>query len=84
MGALLLAESSALGPAPSVAWWGLFPLIVLVAGAVVLLTITSLAKNLPSWFAAAYTVGIGVATFLTVIPPWTRVHHHGATSTLSG
>ena len=84
MGALLLAESSALAPAPSVAWWGLVPLIVLVAGAVILLTITSLAKNLPSWFAAAYTVGIGIATFCTVIPPWTRVHHHGAISTLSG
>ncbi|CAB4739981.1 unannotated protein [freshwater metagenome] len=84
MGALLLAESSVLAPAPSVAWWGLVPLIVLVAGAVILLTITSLAKNLPSWFAAAYTVGIGVATFCAVIPPWTRVHHHGAISTLSG
>ncbi|MSV89407.1 MAG: hypothetical protein F2876_06295, partial [Actinobacteria bacterium] len=45
MGALLLAESSVLAPAPSVAWWGLVPLIVLVAGAVILLTITSLAKN---------------------------------------
>ena len=84
MGALVLAASSALGPAPSVAWWGLVPLIVLVVGAIVLLTITSLAKGLPSWFAAAYTVGIGVATFATVIPPWTRVHHHGAISTLSG
>ena len=84
MGALLLAESSALGPAPSVAWWGLIPLIVLVAGAIVLLTITSIARGLPRWFAAVYTVGIGVATFVSVIPPWTRVHHHGAISTLSG
>jgi NADH-quinone oxidoreductase subunit N len=84
MGALLLAESSVLAPAPSVAWWGLVPLIVLVAGAVILLTITSLAKNLPKWFPAAYTAGIGIATFATVIPPWTRVHHHGAISTLSG
>ena len=84
MGALLLAESSALGPAPSVAWWGLIPLIVLVAGAVVLLTITSLVRGLPRWFAAVYTVGIGIATFISVVPPWTRIHHHGAISTLSG
>jgi NADH-quinone oxidoreductase subunit N len=84
MAAVLLAESSALAPAPSVAWWGLVPLIVLVAGGVLLLTINSLVKRLPSWVPPAYTIGIGIATFVTVIPPWTRIHHHGATSTLSG
>ena len=84
MGPVLLAESSALAPAPSVAWWGLVPLLVLVVGAVVLLTVNSLVKGLPRWFPAVYTIGVGIATFLTVIPPWTRVHHHGAISTLSG
>jgi NADH-quinone oxidoreductase subunit N len=84
MTAVLFAESSALAPAPSVAWWGLVPLLVLVVGAVLLLTINSLVKGLPRWFAAAFTVAVAIATFITVIPPWTRVHHHGATSTLSG
>jgi NADH-quinone oxidoreductase subunit N len=84
MTAVLLAESSALAPAPSVAWWGLVPLIVLVVGGVLLLTINSLVKRLPAWVPPAYTIGIGIGTFISVIPPWTRIHHHGATSTLSG
>jgi NADH-quinone oxidoreductase subunit N len=70
--------------APSVAWWGLVPLIVLAAGAVLLLTVSSLVKPLPRWFHAMWTVGVAAATFITTIPPWTRVHHHGAISTLSG
>jgi NADH-quinone oxidoreductase subunit N len=69
--------------APSVAWWGLVPLIVVVAGAIVLLTLASLA-TLPRWFHAAWTVAVGGAAIVTTIPPWTRVHHHGPTSTLSG
>jgi hypothetical protein len=42
MSVLLLAQTAASDtiPAPSVAWWGLVPLIVLSAGAVVLLTIS--------------------------------------------
>jgi NADH-quinone oxidoreductase subunit N len=85
-GLALLAQSTApeVLPAPSVAWWGLVPLIVMAAGAVVLLTVSSLVKPLPRWFFSLWTVGVAVATFVTTIPPWTRVHHHGATSTLSG
>jgi NADH-quinone oxidoreductase subunit N len=86
MSVLLLAQTAASDtiPAPSVAWWGLVPLIVLSAGAVVLLTISSLIKPLPRWFHAMWTIGVALAALITTIPPWTRVHHHGAVSTLSG
>jgi NADH-quinone oxidoreductase subunit N len=82
----MLAQSSAPTqlPAPSVAWWGLIPLIVLVAGAVVMLTIVSLVKPLPKWFHASWTVAVALGAIGATIPPWTRVHHHGPTSTLSG
>src|SRR5215216_5831340 len=82
----VLAQAAAGQPidGPSVAWWGLVPLIVLSAGALLLLTVSSLIKPLPRWFHAMWTVGVAIATFITVIPPWTRVHHHGAISTLSG
>jgi NADH-quinone oxidoreductase subunit N len=81
----LLAQTSAdVIEAPSVAWWGLVPLIVMSAGALLLLTVSSLVKPVPRWFPMLWTVAVSVATFITVIPPWTRVHHHGATSTLSG
>jgi NADH-quinone oxidoreductase subunit N len=86
MGLALLAQTT--GPlvpeSPSVAWWGLVPLIVLAAGAVVLLTVASLIKTLPRWFFALWTVAVAIAVFITCIPPWTRVHHHGAISTLGG
>jgi NADH-quinone oxidoreductase subunit N len=86
MGLVLLAQATAPDSieGPSVAWWGLVPLIVLAAGAVVLLTISSLVKPLPRWFHALWTVAVAIAAFVTTIPPWTRVHHHGAISTLSG
>jgi NADH-quinone oxidoreductase subunit N len=71
-------------PAPSVAWWGLVPLIILVAGAVLLLTIASLVKPLPKRFFAGWTVAVALGAIIATIPPWTRVHHHGPTSTLSG
>ena len=85
MGWVVLAQATEpVVESPSVAWWGLVPLIVLSAGAVLLLTIASLIKPLPRWFFALWTVGVAVATIITTIPPWTRVHHHGAISTLSG
>ena len=71
-------------PAPSVAWWGLVPLIILVAGGIVLLTVASLVKPLPKGFYAWWTVGVALAAGITTIPPWTRVHHHGPIATLSG
>lgn len=86
MGLALLAQTT--GPLvpdpPSVAWWGLVPLVVLGASALVLLTIASLIKSLPRWFFALWTVAAAIAAFITTIPPWTRVHHHGAISTLGG
>src|SRR5687768_9999094 len=86
MGPSLLAQAT--GPvlvdSPSVAWWGLLPLIILAAGALLLLTVASLVKPLPRGFYALWTIAVAIAAFIATIPPWTRVHHHGATSTLSG
>jgi NADH-quinone oxidoreductase subunit N len=85
MGWVLLAQTAEpVIESPSVAWWGLIPLIILAAGGLLLLTIASLIKPLPQWFFALWTVAVAIGTLIATIPPWTRVHHHGAISTLSG
>ncbi|MFV2038698.1 MAG: NADH-quinone oxidoreductase subunit N [Acidimicrobiales bacterium] len=59
---------------PDVAWSGLLPVIVLVAAAVVLLTIMSLSSDkLPRVFSTIYTVAAGLATIGVSIPMWLRV-----------
>lgn len=83
-GSNVLAQVSEPIPAPSVAWWGLFPLIIMSLGPVLLLTVSSLIKPLPKWFFALWTIAVAIGTFVATIPAWTRVHHHGAISTLSG
>ena len=62
-------------PTPEVAWSGLMPLLILAGSAVVLLTIMSVAKTaLPRWFSPIYTMLAGVATIVSAIPLWQRVH----------
>jgi NADH-quinone oxidoreductase subunit N len=82
--ATLLAQAGAV-PSPSVDWPALVPLIITAAGGLVLLTINSVAVHLPRWFATAWTVAVGIASGVTVIPVWVRVNDvdRGPTSTLS-
>lgn len=59
---------------PEIAWSALLPFIVLAAGAVILLTITSLAKRPPLKSAyAIYTVLVATAAMATSVPLWARV-----------
>jgi len=60
-------------PTPSVEWEALAPLIILMAGALLLLTITSLVKRKLHGFYAAYTIAVAVAAMVAVLPVWARV-----------
>lgn len=59
---------------PSIEWWALLPLILLAVGALVLLTITSVARGrLFRGFYALYTVVIAGAAIVASLPVWARV-----------
>lgn len=61
-------------PTPSIEWTGLLPLIILGAGAVVLLTIASVARGrLFRGFYAIYTVAVALAAIIASVPVWARV-----------
>ena len=57
----------------------------MAAGGLVLLTINSVVVHLPRWFATAWTVAVGIAAGVCVIPVWVRVNDvdRGPKSTLS-
>jgi NADH-quinone oxidoreductase subunit N len=59
---------------PDIAWSGLAPLIVLGGGAVLMLTLWSLAgRHLPEWLPSAVAAAIAVAATVACIPLWRRV-----------
>ncbi len=58
---------------PEIEWSVLWPLIAMVAGAIVLLTITSLMKTWRDGFPAMYTVIIGAIAVINSVPIWLRV-----------
>jgi len=84
---LLLAQSAATTriDTPSVVWSALVPLLILIAGAVVLLVLAALVPKRTKfgWHALA-TVAIAIAAIVAVIPLWNRVRNDGAMSIASG
>ena len=62
-------------PTPEVAWSALLPVVILLVGGIVLLTIASLTRKGPTtrWY-APYTVVVALAAVVSVAPLWARVH----------
>ncbi len=59
---------------PSVDWRGLLPLIILMVGALLLLTVTSVLRGrTPRSFYALWTVTVASAAAISAIPLWGRV-----------
>ena len=63
---------------PAVDWSGLLPVLFLSGGAVLLLMVRSIVKTVPAGVDAAWTAGIGIVTFISVVPLWNRVQDDGA------
>jgi NADH-quinone oxidoreductase subunit N len=59
---------------PQIAWRGLLPIVVLLVGGIVLLTIASLTRKRPTtrWY-APFTVIVALAAAATTVPLWARV-----------
>ena len=69
---------------PEVLWWALVPLLILAGAAVLLLTVASLVRRLPEWLPATWTVVVGLAVLVSVVPLWSEVQDEGARSFLAG
>jgi NADH-quinone oxidoreductase subunit N len=84
----VLAQAGQEAPAidaPSVAWVGLLPLLILAGAGILLLTITSVLHGRTfRWFYAGYTALAGIAAIVACIPLWLRVQddERGPFSTL--
>jgi NADH-quinone oxidoreductase subunit N len=63
---------------PTIDWSGLLPVLFLSGGAVLLLMVRSIVKTVPAGVDAAWTAGIGIVTFISVVPLWNRVQDDGA------
>jgi NADH-quinone oxidoreductase subunit N len=73
-GLLAQAEPATTVTPPSIEWVGLIPVIILAAGALILLTIASLARgHLFRGFFALYTIAVGAAAIIASLPVWARV-----------
>jgi NADH-quinone oxidoreductase subunit N len=70
---------------PAVVWSALLPVLILIAGAVVLMVLGALLPQRPrfAWHALA-TVVVALAAIGAVVPLWNRVHDDGAMSIVSG
>jgi NADH-quinone oxidoreductase subunit N len=59
---------------PSVDWWALLPLIILLVGALLLLTVSSVVRDrAPRSFYAVWTVVVASAAAISAIPLWAGV-----------
>ena len=71
-------------PTPEVVWWALIPVILFSASGLLLLTVASLVRRLPTWFPSALTIIVSIIVLLTVIPMWNYVQDKGPVIFLSG
>ncbi len=71
---------------PSVDWPSLVPFLILAVGGLLMLTVSSLVKGLPSWAYSVATAVIATSAAISTIPLWIRVDDDGSgsLSTLDG
>ncbi|MBI2705844.1 MAG: NADH-quinone oxidoreductase subunit N [Actinobacteria bacterium] len=58
---------------PPIDWSAIMPMVVLFAGAVLLITVTSLMRRKPKGFYAAWTIITVLIAMATAVPLWARV-----------
>ena len=69
----ILAQAGAVVLTPKVDWWGIAPVLLLAAPAMILLHVSSLVKRFPRGFYAAFTITIALVTAAWSIGLWLRV-----------
>ncbi|MGI9606519.1 MAG: NADH-quinone oxidoreductase subunit N [Acidimicrobiales bacterium] len=61
----------------------LLPMLFLGVGGLLLLTVASVVKSVPSWFVTAWSVAATVGALIATVILWNRVNDEGATSTIA-
>ncbi len=61
----------------------LLPAIFMAVGGLLILTMSSVKKNIPAWFITAWTVVASLAAVVAVIPLWDRYIDEGPSSTIA-
>ena len=69
--------------APDVDVQILLPMIFMAVGGLLILTMSSVYKNIPAWFITSWTVLASVAAIVAVIPLWDRYLDKGPSSTIA-
>ncbi len=69
---------------PEVLWWALIPVILLSVSAMLLLTVASLVRRLPTFLPQIWTVVTGLAVLIATVPMWNEVRDTGPRSFLGG
>lgn len=70
---------------PEVIWSSLAPMLILMLGGILLLTVVSLVRGkAPSWFHATWTVVVAGAALASLWPLWSRVLTDGPASLVGG
>ena len=78
---MLLAQAL---PAPSVDIEFLLPVLFLAVGGLLILTMTSIKKDIPDWFITGWTVAASAGSIISSIVLWNQFGDDGASSTLAG
>ena len=78
---MLLAQAL---PTPSVDIEFLLPVLFLAVGGLLILTMTSIKKDIPDWFITGWTVAASAGSIISSIVLWNQFGDDGASSTLAG
>ena len=68
---------------PDVDFEILLPMLFMAVGGLLILTMTSLKKDLPAWFITGWTVTACLAAIVAVFPLWDRYMDEGPSSTIA-
>lgn len=68
----------------NVDWLILLPLLFLGVGGLLILTVTSITKNIPDWFSTAWSVAASAGAIISSVVLWNRLGDEGPGSTLFG
>ncbi|MFT7475945.1 MAG: NADH-quinone oxidoreductase subunit N [Verrucomicrobiales bacterium] len=69
---------------PSVDFGVLLPMLFMAVGGLLILTMSSVKKNIPAWFITGWTVAASLGAIISAVVLWNRYLDDGPSSTIAG